>query len=291
MAAVKSKDDTDSRIRATALRQAHDIEGRKRLKARIADLIVEAFDLPSRPDTDPAHPISADATLFKQCLSLWQPSDLEDLIYERNVDNRCGYALCPKPNQKVQGGGIKVWNHKTGKDFKLLDKAELEKWCSTACQERTMFVRAQLGHEPAWLRDVGAVDIKLLDEMGQNDSLVDSLQVCPREAASCILHFMILLCIGCRCICFLNSMLALRLITPRHCQCLLGWTTTWPRSYKLLRSSEGSHRFQMIPNPCLLSRKRAVLLRQLHHLDVIQIWSRVIVLRMFDFNPRDFQAA
>ena len=178
MAGAKSKDETDSRIRAAALKQAHDIEGRKRLKAKIADLIVEAYDLPSKPDADPAHPISADATLFKQCLSLWQPSDLEDLIYERNVDDRCGYALCPKPNQKVQGGGVKVWNRKGGKEFKLLDKAELEKWCSSACQERTMFVRAQLGNEPAWLRDVSVVDIKLLDEMGQNESLVDSLQVC-----------------------------------------------------------------------------------------------------------------
>ncbi|KIV89659.1 hypothetical protein PV10_07044 [Exophiala mesophila] len=176
MAGAKSKDETDSRIRAAALKQAHDIEGRKRLKAKIADLIVDAYDLPSKPDVDPAHPISADATLFKQCLSLWQPSDLEDLIYERNVDDRCGYALCPKPNQKVQGGGVKVWNRKGGKEFKLLDKAELEKWCSTACQERTMFVRAQLGNEPAWLRDVSPVDIKLLDEMGQNESLVDSLQ-------------------------------------------------------------------------------------------------------------------
>lgn len=175
------KTDGEDRIRSTALRHAQEIEERKRLQARIADLVVEAFDLPSTPDADPAKPQSSDASLFKQCLGLFQPSDLDDLIYERNVDNRCGYALCPRPNQKLAHNGQKVWNKKSGKDFKLVDKAELEKWCSPACQERTLFVRVQLGSDPAWLREVHALNIKLLDEV-QTDSLAESLKV------SSILH-------------------------------------------------------------------------------------------------------
>lgn len=178
MATGISNTTEEDRIRATALRQARDIEDRKKLKARVADLVIEAFDLPSRPDADPAKPQASDATLLKHCLSLFQPADLDDLIYERNVDNRCGYALCPKPNLKLQRGGEKVWNQKTGKDFKLVNKAELERWCSQSCQERTAFVRAQLGLEPAWLRVVRDVDIKLLDEV-RPDSLADSLQVGP----------------------------------------------------------------------------------------------------------------
>lgn len=175
MASTTFKPDDEKRVRATALRHAIDIEARKRLQARIADLVVEAFDLPSKPDADPAHPSSSDASLFKQCLGLFQAPDLDDLIYERNIDNRCGYALCPRPNQKLSYNGQKVWNKKSGKEFKLVNKAELEKWCSMNCQERTIFVQAQLGTDPAWLREVHTVDIKLLDEVG-NDNLADSFK-------------------------------------------------------------------------------------------------------------------
>ncbi|KIW66561.1 hypothetical protein PV04_05883 [Phialophora macrospora] len=176
MASEKSNSTDQDRVRATALRQAKDIEDRKNLQARIADLVVEAFDLPSRSDADPANPDPSDASLFRHSLSLFQDSDLDDLIYERNVDNRCGYALCPRPNQKLAHGGEKVWNQKGGKDFKLINRTELEKWCSKSCQERTAFVRAQLGTEPAWLRIVRAVDIKLLDE-ADADNLAKSFKM------------------------------------------------------------------------------------------------------------------
>ncbi|KAL2429919.1 hypothetical protein ABEF95_013100 [Exophiala dermatitidis] len=175
MAGQTSKDDSASRIRATALRHALDIQEKKKLQTRITDLVIEAFDLPSSPDADPARPRPSDVALFKECLGLFQASDLDDLIYERNVDNRCGYALCPKPNQKLAHDAKKVWNGKGGKDFALVDKAELERWCSKACRDRTTFVRAQLGTEPAWLRDVKQVDIKLLEEFSP-DSLSESFQ-------------------------------------------------------------------------------------------------------------------
>ncbi|KIW19853.1 hypothetical protein PV08_00428 [Exophiala spinifera] len=167
-------DDRENRIRSTALRHATEIEDRKKLQTRIADLIVEAFELPTKPDADPARPSPSDASLFKQCLGLFQQSDLDDLIYERNVDNRCGYALCPKPNQRLSHTGNLVWNRKGGKDFKLVNKAEMEKWCSSLCAERTAFVRTQLGTGPAWLRDITAVDIKLFDEF-DTDHLAESL--------------------------------------------------------------------------------------------------------------------
>ncbi|KAK4937989.1 hypothetical protein LTR10_021478 [Elasticomyces elasticus] len=169
-----SKSDVQKRIRTTALRQAQEIEERKNLQARIADLVVEAFDLPSNHDADPARPEASDASLFKQCLGLFQSTDLDDLIYERNIDNRCGYALCPRPNQRLSHNGELIWNKQAGKDFKLVNKAEMERWCSPLCQQRTIFVRAQLGTEPAWLRDVRAVEIKLYDEVA-GESLADSL--------------------------------------------------------------------------------------------------------------------
>ncbi|KAJ9613727.1 hypothetical protein H2204_014690 [Knufia peltigerae] len=167
-------DDQETRIRSTALRHATEIQDRKKLQTRIADLVVEAFELPSKPDADPAHPLPSDASLFKQCLGLFQESDLDDLIYERNVDNRCGYALCPKPNQRLSHTGNLVWNKKGGKDFKLVNKAEMEKWCSSLCAERTAFVRTQLGTGPAWLRDITTVGIKLFDEF-DTENLAESL--------------------------------------------------------------------------------------------------------------------
>lgn len=188
MTTENPKADAEKRIRTTALRQAEEIEERKKLQARIADLVVEAFDLPSTPDADPARPQPSDATLFKQCLGLFQPSDLDDLIYERNVDNRCGYALCPKPNQKLSHNGELVWNKQGGKDFKLVNKAEMERWCSPLCQQRTVFVRAQLGTEPAWLRDVKAVTIKLYDEVA-GETLADSLNVSLLLDHACVQPF------------------------------------------------------------------------------------------------------
>ena len=177
MASETSKAGAEKRIRTTALRHALDIEQRKKLQARITDLVIEAYDLPSKPDADPAHPQPSDAAHFKQCLAMFQMSELDDLIYERNVDNRYGYAPCPRANQKVLHSGRLVWNKKGGKDFKLVDKTELEKWCSDECQSRTIFVRAQLGTEPAWLREDKAVNVRLVEEVGTTENLAESLHV------------------------------------------------------------------------------------------------------------------
>jgi len=153
------------------------------MQTKIADLIVEAFDLPSKPEADPAHPEKADRILFKKCLSVFQPSDLDDLVYERNVDDRCGYALCPRPKHQSGHNGQKIWNKKAGKDFKLVDRAEVERWCSEACRERTTFVRTQLSTEPAWLREVQTVDVMLLDEVREVDNIADAAKVGCRHVA------------------------------------------------------------------------------------------------------------
>jgi len=154
----------DSQIRATAYRHAQSFEEKKAIRNRVADLVVELFDIPSDSSANPAHPLQSDATLFKQGLSLFQPSDFDDLVRERNIDDRCGYGLCPRPNVKVQGGQT-VWNGKGGRGFSLVPKEELEQWCSKACGDRAMFVRAQLSKEPAWNRETSSVDVKLLDEV------------------------------------------------------------------------------------------------------------------------------
>jgi len=185
---------SNERQHITVLHHARTIEDRKRTQNRITDLIIEAFDLPQNPSADPAHPEPSDAHLFRQCLKLFQPSDFDDLVYERNVDNRCGYALCPRPNLKVASGEI-VWNGKTGKDFKLVPKEDLEKWCSKECGERALFVKGQLGQEPAWLRETPVEDIRFLDEVQElrgvrhpqssaTIDIVDSMQSLTLESDS-----------------------------------------------------------------------------------------------------------
>jgi RNA polymerase II-associated protein 2 len=161
---TKVMSEKDSQIRATAYRHAQSFEEKKAVRNRVADLVVELFDLPA-PDADPAYPQPSDSSLFKQGLSLFQPSDFDDLVRERNIDDRCGYVLCPRPNVKVQGGQNTVWNGKGGKDFCLVPKADLEKWCSKECGDRAIFARAQLSKEPAWNRETSHVDVKLLDEV------------------------------------------------------------------------------------------------------------------------------
>lgn len=167
---------TTDRFRESALRHARIIEDQKRIKAQVADLILECFDLPSQQTASPSNPVPADAKIFSNALSLFQSTDFDELVSERNIDDRCGYALCPKPNQKARHTGSKVWNRKSGKDFKLLDRAEVEKWCSDACKARGEFAKGQLSSEPAWLRDVTETKVHLLDEVQHAKDLAAAIK-------------------------------------------------------------------------------------------------------------------
>lgn len=167
---------TTDRFRETAIKHARIIEEQKRVRDQVADLVLECFDLPSQQNTSPATPVAADAKVFKKALSLFQTSDFDELVSERNIDDRCGYTLCPNPNIKVKGGGNKVWNRKGGKNFKLLDRAEAERWCSKECGTRGEFVRAQLSNEPAWVRDETETKVTLLDDLQQSNDLAAAIK-------------------------------------------------------------------------------------------------------------------
>lgn len=167
---------TTDRFRETAVRQARILEDQKRIRDQVTDLIIECYDLPSQPNASPSDPVPADVKIFGTALSLFQPSDFDELVSERNIDDRCGYALCPNPKQKAPGGGNKVWNRKGGKDFKLVDKAEFERWCSRACGNRGEFVKGQLSSEPAWVRDVTETRVRLLDDLQHENILAAALR-------------------------------------------------------------------------------------------------------------------
>ena len=158
---------TTDRYRSKAMRHAQDLEQQKSMRNTDLDLILELVDLPSQQNADPTRPLLPEATLFKRGLHIFQPSDFDDLILERNIYDKCGYGLCGRQNVKVAGNAQNrvIWGKRRGPAFTVVPKRELEKWCSKECEERAVFVRVQLGKEPVWLRDQPIFDIKLLDEI------------------------------------------------------------------------------------------------------------------------------
>jgi RNA polymerase II-associated protein 2 len=155
--------------KSTALQYARSIQYQKSMKERVLDLIINTVDLPSLLNADPGRPSASDATLFRRALSLFQPQDFDDMILERNIYEKCGYALCVQPNLK-QDRVLRdqVFRRmKEGRKYRLTTKEELDKWCSVECAERAIFVRLQLAIEPAWLRSTPLEEIILLDESGK----------------------------------------------------------------------------------------------------------------------------
>jgi RNA polymerase II-associated protein 2 len=167
--------------KSTVLHHARNIHHHRTMQEKVLDLIINAVDLPSHSNADPARPAASDATLFKQALTLFQPKDVDDMVLERNIYEKCGYALCPRSNLK-QNGVLRdqiFRKMKQERSFRLTTKEELEKWCSAECAERALFVRLQLGTEPAWLRTNHVEDIMLLEESGKPaaaEDLVSTMQ-------------------------------------------------------------------------------------------------------------------
>lgn len=152
--------------KSTALHYARNIQYPKRMQEKVPDLIINAIDLPSNPNAISARPTASDAALFKKALTVFQPKDVDDMVLERNIYEKCGYALCPRPNltQTPELRDRVFRSMKKERKFKVNTKEELEKWCSGECAERALFVRLQLGTEPAWVRTDPVEDIMLLEE-------------------------------------------------------------------------------------------------------------------------------
>jgi Rtr1/RPAP2 family len=161
--------------KSTAVHYARNIQYRKSMQDKVLDLIVSTVDLPSHPNADPTRPSASDAELFKKALSLFQPKDFEDSILERNIYEKCGYALCARPNLKQkQDLRDRIWQSmKDSRRTRPCTREELDRWCSMGCLERALFVRLQLGTEPAWLRTTPIEKITFLEESGPETATED----------------------------------------------------------------------------------------------------------------------
>lgn len=157
-----TKEDHDREI---ALYHAQLIQQRKDIELEILLSIERLIDLPLQNSFTAAEPAPSDVSLFKTLLQHFQTSDYDCLIEERNINEHCGYTLCPNRRFKDGGKGYRILG-KTGraKDFKVVPKEELEKWCSEDCAKRAMYVKVQLSERPAWERAGSSRMIELLDE-------------------------------------------------------------------------------------------------------------------------------
>jgi hypothetical protein len=163
----------DPRHLAIALHHANQIQVRKEVEDDILSRIENLLSLPSSSTAIASSPSSADASAFKSAVQLFQPSDYDNLILERNIDGSCGYALCPNANRKedpkvkfrIQWGENGSGPGGRGREMRIVPKENIVKWCSDECAERAMYIRVQLSEIPAWERtDANGIQILLLEE-------------------------------------------------------------------------------------------------------------------------------
>lgn len=159
--------------RAIAIHHARLLQDRKDIEARIFDNILVLLDYPLHPSHPASSPHQEDISGFVSLVRIFQPSDYDDLIVERNLsDNRCGYALCPNQRRKLKGAGKFKLVNQGKKDFDIVETSELEKWCSTECTRRALYVKVQLNETAAWER-VGLPEIGI-DLYPEKDKQVDT---------------------------------------------------------------------------------------------------------------------
>jgi hypothetical protein len=147
-----------------ALHHANIIEQRKAVEKQVLDTILDLLDFPGSSDADPQRPSASDARRFRDAVIPFQPADYDALIEERNIADKCGYALCPRPKRKARSSARKQFID-TSKGVQIVDRKVLEVWCSDDCAKRALFVKVQLNEEPAWTRQGGYGDeIELMVE-------------------------------------------------------------------------------------------------------------------------------
>ncbi|PSS00709.1 Rtr1/RPAP2 family-domain-containing protein [Coniella lustricola] len=147
--------------RDVALHHARLIQDRKDIESLIFDYILALIDLPANPSHPASSPHPNDIATFLGMVRIFQPSDYDDLITERNLnENRCGYTLCPNKRRKFRGAGTYKLVNQGRKDFDIVETKELEKWCSKECTRRALWIKVQLNETAAWER-VGLPELKV----------------------------------------------------------------------------------------------------------------------------------
>ena len=159
--------------REIATQHAHMLENRKQLEAQILESVITLSEYPlvRSPDHPATNPAPSDAADFKKHVRLLQPSDYDDLTAERNANDLCGYALCPKPKKKATPGG--AW--RISRSAGIVGKKEHEAWCSESCARHALYVRVQLSETAAWERvGVPDLDIEIFEDSAKSGGATDA---------------------------------------------------------------------------------------------------------------------
>ncbi|KAF4973637.1 hypothetical protein FSARC_115 [Fusarium sarcochroum] len=167
----KSIKERDVDPREIAIEHAKIIQHRKELEAEILDnlVVLSEYPLVREPPYNASDPAPSDVADFKAHVRLFQPSDYDDLIIERNVNELCGYSLCARPRRQTGPGG--EWKITNGN---IVKRGDLEKWCSKQCARRALYVKVQLNETAAWERaGIPDIEIDLLDEDRSKETEVD----------------------------------------------------------------------------------------------------------------------
>ncbi|PKS08850.1 hypothetical protein jhhlp_003461 [Lomentospora prolificans] len=158
-----------------ALEHARILQQRKELETVILQNIITLSEYP-RIRTSPysaANPSPSDVADFKKLVRLFQPSDYDDLIAERNANDLCGYVLCPKPKLKATRGGAWKLVSARGSGFDIVHRKEHEQWCSQFCARHALYVKVQLNETAAWERvGIPDIDIELLGDVADTTGLL-----------------------------------------------------------------------------------------------------------------------
>ena len=141
--------------RQAALYHANILQHRKETEFRILESLEALLDLPTSAQADPARPSTEDVHALREALTLFQPSDYDVLVEERNINRLCGYALCPRPNKLLKTSANRIIIRDNGNAWdplKIMDRKALEHWCSDDCGKRALYLKVQLNEEPGWER-------------------------------------------------------------------------------------------------------------------------------------------
>jgi hypothetical protein len=134
----KAKAEKDRRNLNIALHHAYKIQNRKEVEAHILDSITALLEFPATDCFTPTEALN-----FLQLVRNFQPSDFDDLVEERRIDGKCGYALCRQPPRCETMGRSSEWKLKKG----------MGDWCSDHCAKKGLFIKTQLSEVPAWDRE------------------------------------------------------------------------------------------------------------------------------------------
>ncbi|KEY66344.1 hypothetical protein S7711_02803 [Stachybotrys chartarum IBT 7711] len=158
--------------RDVAIQHAQILQHRKDLEAQILDSLILLSEYPRHRAApySAADPAPADVADFKHHVRLFQPSDYDDLLIERNCNDLCAYTLCGRPRRQLGPGG--EWKIMPSGD--IVKRKDVEMWCSQMCAKRALYVKVQLNETAAWERaGIPDIEIDLFEETRPAESEAD----------------------------------------------------------------------------------------------------------------------